>query len=270
MKTHSFLEAKFQKLAARLEKRLDGYLADPGDEEKLHDIRIAIRRLDSLYPLLDKKSRKQIKKKLTKYRELFKASSKVRDYDVMSSKLEALSSDACQLIDLIRSRKTAQVRPVFRKAKALRKSARIRVQVSDPESLERRMDKVVHKLCSRIRTNLSLTLSDSTRVDELHSLRKDFKRLRYILESLDGRAAERIQGLIREFTGFDVNAAGLQNLQDALGKIHDSDITLEFLANSQLAVAKEMHQKESATRAMLYHDFAKNVKSILAARHKEG
>ena len=53
-------------------------------------------------------------------------------------------------------------------------------------------------------------------------------------------------------------------MQDMLGELHDSDITLEFLKTSRSKFAKGLHGREAALRESLYNDFVEYMKSTLA------
>jgi len=78
----------------RVDNRLDDYIKD-SNENNIHDIRTAVRRLDASYRSLPKNT--QRKNKISKYvrtsKRLFKINSQVRDYDIICEKLEKHSSE---------------------------------------------------------------------------------------------------------------------------------------------------------------------------------
>src|SRR6185503_16011466 len=151
MELSSFFENKFRKLVAQLEKRLDGYIKNPKEEEKVHDIRTSLRRLDSLFPLLSKKNRKDNKKRITKFQGFFKANSRLRDYDIIIARLTSLSPDSRALVLVLQRWKDTELKAVVRKAKALRKTGKITVQSMNKEEIEARLDKVLRRLCRKIK-----------------------------------------------------------------------------------------------------------------------
>ena len=91
--------------------------------------------------------------------------------------------------------------------------------------LKKRFNNVVGKLANSIEKNYPVVLSSPQRLTELHEMRKDCKKLRYLLELLpvdtngkdDGK--DRISQLIEE----------LENVQDMLGTIHDYDTTIAYI-----------------------------------------
>ena len=60
----------------------------------------------------------------------------------------------------------------------------------------------------------------------------------------------------------------LEELQDMLGDLHDSDITLEFLESSNSSDARVLYPQEAKIRKSLYNNFIKYVNSILSADNK--
>ncbi|HEV8386444.1 MAG TPA: CHAD domain-containing protein [Nitrososphaera sp.] len=265
MELSSFFETKFRKLVAQLEKRLDSYIKNPKEEKKVHDIRTSLRRLDSLFPLLSKKNRKANKKRITEYESFFKANSRLRDYDIIIARLTSLSPDSGALVLALQRRKDNELKAIVRKAKALRKMGKITAQSINSEEIEARLDKVMSKLCKKIKMNLAPTLSDSKNIEQLHSLRKDIKKIRYILESLDSSSEKKYQEMISTTTGLALTIPQLEKVQDMLGDLHDSDITLEFLRSSKSKLAGELHAREVSIRESLYSDFVGYMKSTLAA-----
>lgn len=265
MELSAFFETRFRKLVAQLDKRLDSYIKNPEDEKKVHDIRTSVRRLDSLYPLLNKKNRKASRKRIAEYQDFFKANSRIRDYDIIMARLKSLSPESSQLVAVLERKKDAELKAVVRKAKSLRKMGKIRIQKLTSEEIEARLDKVSTKLSDRIKKNLAPTLSDSTNVEQLHSLRKDLKKVRYILESLDTNTTKKYQKKIATVVGMPLNVSLLEEAQDKLGDLHDSDITLGFLKSSKSKLAAELYPLEEKVRETLYKDFVVFMNSTLAA-----
>jgi CHAD domain-containing protein len=75
---------KMEENVKRVDNRLDHYIKD-SNENNIHDIRTAVRRLDASYRSLPKNMRR--KNKVSKYmrtsKRLFKINSQVRDYDII-------------------------------------------------------------------------------------------------------------------------------------------------------------------------------------------
>jgi len=66
--------------------------------------------------------------------------------------------------------------------------------------------------------NLPVVLTNADKLKELHELRKDSKKLRYLLE-LSSHQHKEINVMITE----------LEDIQDTLGTIHDSDTMIAYL-----------------------------------------
>jgi CHAD domain-containing protein len=59
----SAFELRFSQNLKRVDKRLRAYLADPENEDNIHDVRVAIRRLDATFSLPPKKSAQAVPRK---------------------------------------------------------------------------------------------------------------------------------------------------------------------------------------------------------------
>ena len=57
-----------------------------------------------------------------------------------------------------------------------------------------------------------------------------------------------------------INGKNLKEIQEMLGVIRDSDITIEYLQNSRSGFAKQLAIKEAGKRDYLYREFIKYMK----------
>ena len=80
---------KFKKIIKTFTKKLDNYIKNPS-EDNIHDIRIAIRRMESVYRILPKKNRKSedVQNYVKQAKTLFKINTQIRDFDIIRAKLE--------------------------------------------------------------------------------------------------------------------------------------------------------------------------------------
>ena len=80
---------KLQENVQKVDNRVNNYLADP-NEDNIHDIRTAIRKLDASFRSLPKKVRKRtrVSNYITASKRLFKINSQIRDYDIIYGKLK--------------------------------------------------------------------------------------------------------------------------------------------------------------------------------------
>ncbi|MBY9021837.1 MAG: CHAD domain-containing protein, partial [Candidatus Lokiarchaeota archaeon] len=101
-----------------------------------------------------------------------------------------------------------------------------------------------------------IVITNSLKIKELHELRKDCKKLKYILELLekDNNKNNTAIGLIKT----------LQNIQDILGSIRDYDITIDYL--KKLEHSKEIQEiinNEIEQRRLKYEEFLRFCKRRL-------
>ena len=89
-------------------------------------------------------------------------------------------------------------------------------------------------------------INDDKKIDELHKMRKDFKKLRYTIElSLSNKKTP-------------LHIENLKKIQDRLGEIHDSDIMLDYLKNQKVTnEITDIIKQESLERNLKYKLFVK-------------
>ena len=214
---------KLQENTKRVDKRVSDYEAH-SNEANIHDIRTAIRRVDASFRSLPKKISK--KGKVYDYalltKQLFKINSQVRDYDIIYGKLEKYSSEPVytKLTEALKKRRNAKLRKARKIAMLLRKLPSPKINEDDisNKKLQKRFTKVISKFSDKIELNFPVVLTNADKIRELHEMRKDCKKLRYMLEILPNQDNE-IAKTITE----------LEEVQDMLGVIHDDDITISYL-----------------------------------------
>jgi CHAD domain-containing protein len=212
---------KFKKIQAKFYQKLQEYIKNPSDEN-IHDIRVTIRRLETAHMTLPKNIRK--KEKNTNYvkqaKTLFKLNAKIRDYDIICAKMESKYKD--QTYDLVAALKNSRIEKLDSAneiaLKILHESTpKISANMIKESKLNKRYFKVLGKIELNIQKNTIITLGDEKKIEELHMLRKDFKKLRYSFElaSSEGKTIQILKNL--------------KEIQDMLGDIHDSDIIIDHL-----------------------------------------
>jgi CHAD domain-containing protein len=213
---------KLQENMQKVDNRVNNYLADP-NEDNIHGIRTAIRKLDASFRSLPKKVRKRtrVSNYITASKRLFKINSQIRDYDIIYGKLKKYSSDSiyAELTRSLEKRRDTKIRKARNVALSLKdKSPKIDEENIPGKKLQQRFNNIVGRFSDRIELNFPIVLTNSKKVGELHEMRKDCKKLRYLLELLPDQNKE-IQRMITE----------LEEIQDMLGSIHDEDITIAYL-----------------------------------------
>src|ERR1700739_523005 len=250
---------KMEENVKRVDDRLNDYVKD-SNENNIHDIRTATRRLGASFTSLPEKMRRKtkIRKYVTTSKQLFKLNSQVRDCDIIFEKLQKYSSEPIYTEltgSLNRKRKTKLARS--RKiALSLRDCVIPHVKESaiPTKKLEMRYNKVVVRLRERIELNLPIVLTNANKLKELHEMRKDSKKLRYLLE-LTSHQNTQIHTIITE----------LEDIQDALGTIHDCDTMIAYLKRIRHRnKVKHILDDEISERYKKYDDFIQFCKKSLS------
>jgi len=243
----------------RVDRRVDGYLAN-SNEGNIHDVRTAIRRVDASFMSLPKNVRKKNRayNYTTVSKRLFKINSQVRDYDIIYGKLEKYSSEPVyiELTESLKKRRDAKLRKARNIALSLRKLPLPKIDEGDipDKNLQRRFNKVVSKYSDRIELNFPVVLTNASKIGQLHQMRKDCKKLRYLLELLTDQNKE---------TGRMISE--LEEVQDMLGAIHDDDIMTAYLKRARRPKAvHHILDDEMAERTKKYEEFVQFCKRNLS------
>ena len=238
----------------RVNKRVIKYLKDP-NAKQIHDVRTAIRRLDATFLTLPKKYRNgsSLSEYVLKCKELFKVNSEIRDFDIIYEKLQKYPSNAqrdsvIEVLKATRDSSLEQAKTLARSIKSTDISKIIdNIGVTEKE-LQKRYNKILTRLISKIESTFPHVLTNPLAIEELHDLRIACKKLRYMLELLPDENKNAMQ--IRNT---------LQRLQDILGAIHDYDFTtgyLKSLGQSSKEI-QEIINIENEERRLKFEEFLK-------------
>jgi len=260
--------AKLKRNIQRVDNRVNNYLND-ANENNIHDTRTAIRRIDASFRILPKRmrSKSKIRKYLATSKKLFKINSQIRDYDIIYERLEKYSSDPTypNLMDLLKRRRKTKLIAARKIALSLTHIPVPHITENDipTKKLETRFDKLVNKFKERIEFNLPIVLTNIDKIRELHEMRKDCKKLRYLLELLPDQNnhqnadnnTKHAQKMITE----------LEDIQGMLGTIHDSDTTIAYLRRvRQHNAIRQILDKEILERNKKYEEFVQFCKRSLS------
>jgi CHAD domain-containing protein len=222
--------AKYARTRKILNRRLKAYLKD-SNPENVRSFRIAMRRMNLCTILLPKRIRKAETTRafVTSLDEASKANAKVRDLDIVLTKISTYKSDVNidDRITKVRETRESQLQAARRQTVALQKQRMPRIREKDLSvpKLQKRLNKTTNQLLAAINGRLPLVLQDSDNVRDLHLLRMDCRRLRYLAELFRSKKTARLLSRLRSW-------------QSLLGFIHDSDLTIDYLKN--LGEAPEM------------------------------
>ncbi|HVH16306.1 MAG TPA: CHAD domain-containing protein [Candidatus Angelobacter sp.] len=221
------MKASFAATYARtrkiLTKRLKAYLKDP-NPENVRSLRIAMRRMTLSTDLLPKKIRKAKTTQafLTSLDQASKANAKVRDLDIILSKISTYKPEESLEVRIMRIKETrdSQLQAARRQTIALQKEPipRLKEKELSVTKLQKRLNKTTSELIAAINGRLPMVLKDSNDTKDLHLLRMDCRRLRYLAELFRSEKTARLLSRLRSW-------------QSQLGYIHDSDLTISYLRN---------------------------------------
>jgi CHAD domain-containing protein len=160
--------------------------------------------------------------------EASKANAKVRDLDIILSKISTYKPDLTieERIAGIKETRESQLQ-ARAQTMALQKRPIPKINEKDLSvpKLEKRLNKTTNQLIGAINGRLPLVLKDSNDARDLHLLRMDCRKLRYLAELFRSKKTARLLSRLR-------------SRQSQLGFIHDSDLTIDYLRN--LGEAPEM------------------------------
>ena len=208
----------------RVDNRINKYLKDP-KAKNIHDIRTSIRRLNAAFSTLPKKYRNgsSMSEYILSCKELFKVNSEIRDLDIIYEKLQKYppNDNRNKIIDSLKETRMRRLEYAKNVALVLKNTDASKlldqIKVTQKE-LEKRYNKILANLISKIENNFPTVIADSTKIEELHDLRKSCKKLRYMLELLPIEDKKALQ-----------MGKTLQKIQDILGTIHDYDFSINYL-----------------------------------------
>ena len=211
-------------------------LPDRPTPDQIHDLRVAVRRIQVVRKLLPKAIREYPDSKRfdLDLKSAMKATSQLRDLDTLMETLAKQPLPPETTINLQNQR--SYLAATAREALVALGSApppRLHWSLLRGRKISRRLRDRVRRQGKLAAGLVQVVADDESKVAELHSLRKEVKRLRYLLELIDKRSPE-----------VDM----LTEWQESLGAIHDLDVAVVYL------------QARGP-------DFAKAVRTIQRARH---
>jgi len=188
--------------------------------------------------------------------EASKANAKVRDLDIILSKIVSYKPDMMEeRISSVKETRESQLQAARRETTTLQKERIPKIgeeELSVPK-LQKRLNKTTSQLIATINSRPPMLLKDSNDAKDLHLLRMDCRRLRYLAELFRSKRTARLLSRLRAW-------------QSLLGLIHDSDLTIDYLRN--LGEGHEMQPILNdlvAQRIQSYEKFSSIAKPISPA-----
>lgn len=273
---------KSERNIQRVNNKLDDYIKNP-DAENIHDIRKAIRRLEASYRSLPSKKvrNKRVIREYAEYsKKLFSINSQIRDFDIIGEKLSSdkglAQHDTMKSIERSLSKqRVTKLNEAISFALELRKlrvpELAKEIKISNKRS-KKRFSKVIGKFATRIEDNLPIVFNDSKKITELHEVRKDCKKLRYLLELLPENNDKDQRSEKDNYVS--VLMGKLENVQDFLGVIHDYDMIVAYLnrrksRGTRSTLIPSILAKISQERQNKYQEFVKFVNGDLSTYNND-
>jgi CHAD domain-containing protein len=241
--THSL--SKSEKIVS---DKVKAYLKEPS-EDNVHDLRTSIRRLLTTANILPKKIRgeKESKRYLESHEKLLRLNAKVRDIDIILSKLPHHGDDPAYatLAKQLQKVRESSLKKAQRFAESIKDKTSLPIktgELSEP-IIQKRFRKTAKALTETLREHLHIVVKEPKNRDELHKLREDSRRLRFTLEIDDTPESSRLLPV-------------LETWQDVLGKIRDSDVFIShFEDEKQPAKIGKVLEQERTARKENYEKF---------------
>ena len=235
----------------RVYTKLDKYLENP-TEDNIHHMRTSLRRLEATYQSSPKQIRK--KKKFKEFasvgKRLFRINSNIRDIDIILEKLAREGKMHEQQLEHYENPLVQEKENQLEEARTIALDLRRIVVPSlyDKNKTDKnfegnsmkRLAKISRKLKNKIETRIPIVIGDDSKITELHELRKDSKKLRYLIELVINKEEndtskrninDEMDVLIDN--NYQKILEHLEKIQGMLGDIHDYDIALDYLRQHQ-------------------------------------
>ncbi len=216
------LRDQLQPRLQRFKKQLTRCLDTP-DAGAIHDIRTSFRRLQacySIYPRAAKSSESE--RFMVLAQRLFSLYSVIRDSDIMLGKLrtsepvaETHEADSRLLHTRLVRLREQQLSTATKAARELDKLTPP-VMYAENRSLKRRLRRRIGHRTGIIRMHIKRIDKGKVSSQELHSMRKQTKKLYYLLELVTDTRRTPLMAQLKEIHGL-------------AGEIHDCDVTIEYL-----------------------------------------
>ena len=199
-------------------------LSDRPSPEEIHDLRVTARRIQVMRSLLPRGVRmSQISRRFDLLlKSVLKRTSQLRDLDTLSSTLEQHRATVPgELLVALRNQRSDAAAQAKAVCGLLADSPPPDIDPAEikGKKLSKRLRKRARKHGKAAAELVSKVIDDESKVEELHSLRIEVKKLRYLLELSDSKPPE---------------LAVVTRWQESLGTVHDLDVAMDFLRKSDI------------------------------------
>jgi CHAD domain-containing protein len=213
--------------------------------DQIHDLRVTARRIQVMRRLIpgELRSTPESKRFGAALKSVLRGTSQLRDIDTLMLTLKAhgrdLPPDA--LVDLGNQRSDAAARSKV--------ASKVLAEAPPPEldpysvsgrKLSRKLGRRLSRQSASVVALLPKVVTDEANISELHTLRKEVKKLRYLLE-LDEKTPRELPTLTK--------------WQDSLGAIHDLDVAMAYLEDRGIGPGARVVSGLKKERHLAYRKF---------------
>ena len=250
MKPEPVSHARFQKSLSALQRRAEEAARDCIDRptpDAIHEARIAIRKLKAGVSLAPREFRRDKKtvKSLKALDALYADCAKIRDIDTMAETLSAAwAAEATKdVVAHLKRRRSLLLDRVMGSAIETRK-----LQFPKSESLQRarlrkRLRRLLDERTARAVRLYTVAASGEQYVEELHALRKECRRIMYLMDFVKGSA--RVKPIRDE----------LEDARQRLGLIREDDVLLDLIKGFRGGPRGVIVDRVASGRQAKYRDF---------------
>ena len=220
----------------------------------IHDLRVSARRAQMMIRLLPKQTRGSgpYGKLDLALRSLLRSTSKFRDSGVLLKTLDQykklLSQQALGSLEKVNRDGEAAARAAVKRFSKVTMPAMKKSGI-DGKKLSKRLRRRIRKRSTEAGRLLRKVVRNESKVRELHQLRLEAKKLRYLLELADDKPKE---------------LAPLSRWQDTLGMIHDIDVAITFVEDHSRTPSIQVLNDLRRVRHMEYGRFLSQVNADFA------
>jgi CHAD domain-containing protein len=220
-------------------------LPDRPSPDQIHDLRVTARRLQVMRRLLPRelRSSEESKRFGEALKSILRATSQLRDLDTLMVTLDAhrrnLPAELFVNLENQRSDAAADSGASTDELTAA-PPPELRPSSVRGKKLSRRLNNRLSKHINSVAALLPKVVEDESNVQELHTLRKEAKKLRYLLE-LDERGPPELPALTK--------------WQDSLGVIHDLDVAVDYLHDRGIDPSAKVIGEIKRARHLAYLKF---------------
>ncbi|MGP8125471.1 MAG: CHAD domain-containing protein [Nitrososphaerales archaeon] len=209
---------------ARTERAVQACIKRP-TPEAIHEARISVRKLMTAISLMPKGFRRDYETvKTTKALRLFyTACAKIRDIDAMTRTLSTgtVFSDLKNVVADLKKRRSVLLARALSSGGGVTRLALPKPTEDTRRRLRRRLNKLLNERAERARDLYWIAASGEEKVAELHTLRKECRRIMYLLEFANEDA--KVKSV----------KADLEEAREKLGSMRDDDVLLDVLRGAR-------------------------------------